>query len=108
MISSKPLPSLEPARPEAQPTIPPTLQHPSISPHLDSTIAVAVVTLLTGDTIDLTGAASATRAIAGAVVLAQVMVGNTGVNGDRADLLGRGRTGRRRGRGETGRSGDRR
>ena len=108
MISSKPLPSLEPARPEAQPTIPPTLQHPSISPHLDSTIAVAVVTLLTGDTIDLAVAASATRAIAGAVIFAQIVVGNVGVNGDRAGLLRRGRTGRRSGRGEAGRSGNRR
>lgn len=108
MISSKPLPSLEPAGPEAQPTIPPTLQHPSISPHLDSTIAVAVVTLLTGDTIDLAGAASTTSTVAGAVVLAQVVVGNARVNRDRAGLLGRDRTGRRRGRDEMGRSGDRR
>jgi hypothetical protein len=93
-------------RPKAQLTISPTLHHPYRSPHLDSAVAVAGVTLLTGNAIDLTGTASTTRAVAGAVVLTQVVKRNARVNGDRAGLLGRGRTGRGRRRGEARRSGN--
>lgn len=106
MIVSKPLPSLKPARPKAQLTISPTLHHSCRSPHLDSAVAVAGVALLTGNAIDLTGAASTTRAVAGAVVLTQVVKRNAGVNEDRAGLLGRGRSGGSRRRGKARRSGN--